>query len=80
MPGTISTGSSVGSTGGQVLGASTPLVLGATTPAVLGAAGAAILPVTGNNFLVLVLVVASMAVATMVLISFFVSRIIRKFI
>lgn len=55
-------------TGGSVLGASTPAV-----------AGAAILPVTGNNPLVLGLVIVSMAISILVVTSFIVTRVIRKF-
>jgi hypothetical protein len=79
MPGITSSGS-VSGAHGQVLGASTPAVLGAVAPAILGASGAAILPVTGNNPWVMLFVIISMTVATMVLLSFVVSRIIRKFI
>lgn len=66
------------STSGSVAGATTPTVLGATAPTILG--GAAILPVTGNDPLIIALVVTSMTIAAMVLASFFVSRIVRKFI
>ncbi|HMQ01874.1 MAG TPA: hypothetical protein PKD79_02265 [Candidatus Doudnabacteria bacterium] len=79
-----STSSSSGSSGpGSVLGLQMPTlgdtgsILGAVTPVV---GGAAILPRTGDNPFLLVLVITTMAIASLVLISFFASRIIRKFI
>lgn len=75
-------GSTAGSTTGSVLGLQMPTisdgsVLGAVTPAV---AGTAILPVTGNNPLIMALVITSIAIATLVIISFIVTRILKRFI
>ncbi|MCC7356389.1 MAG: hypothetical protein IT410_02125 [Candidatus Doudnabacteria bacterium] len=67
------------SSSGSSSAASTGQVLGATAPAVLGAAGAAILPITGSNPLIMLFVILSITIATFVLISFVVSRVIRKF-
>ncbi len=75
-----SSGQVLGATAPAVMGATAPAVLGVTAPAVLGATGAAVLPVTGNNPFVMLFVIISLAVAGLVLISFVVSRVIRKFI